>query len=106
MMTPPVSGPKPQALNAQCLINETLKQLRQGQPVNSANPLYPALQFFASRIKALSPEQQQQFSQALMLRICETPELSTRFLLRLMSDLSDAVCEGREWPYFTLSPLP
>lgn len=100
MISSSVFGNAPSDLQALQLIERTLKALRQpGAPGH--NPLYPALQNFAGQLKALPTAQQQQVSQTLMAQICQTPDLHTRFVLRLMSDLSEAVCEGRELPYLT-----
>ncbi|MBF2054972.1 MAG: hypothetical protein IGS03_16110 [Candidatus Sericytochromatia bacterium] len=82
------------------LIAATLNDLRQ-QNTTGSNPLYPALQHFARQLKSLPAEHQALVSQLLMAEICQTPDLPTRFVLRLMSDLSDAICEGRELPYLT-----
>lgn len=103
MPSSPVFGRAPASLQPRQLIEATLQDLRQ-QKKPGCNPLYPALQRFARQLKSLPAAQQTLVSQTLMAEICQTPDLHTRFVLRLMSDLSDAVREDRELPYLTQSP--
>ncbi|PKL74910.1 MAG: hypothetical protein CVV27_18100 [Candidatus Melainabacteria bacterium HGW-Melainabacteria-1] len=82
----------------QTLITQTLKHLREAGPVGR-NPLESALETYRQRLQLLASEQLQLIRAELMHHIMREDDLSTRFVLKLMHDVTEAVPQGRRPAY-------
>ena len=79
------------------MIQQTLRQLRENAP--GRNPLAGALESYRQRLQELKHSQLSQVRNDLIHRIMQEDDHNTRFVLRLMHDVTDAVCEGRRPAY-------
>jgi hypothetical protein len=80
------------------LIQMTLSEIREGSPAGR-NPLEGALEAYRLRLQGFPREQLGLTRNELMKRIMQEDDLSTRFVLKLMHDVTEAVLEGRRPAY-------
>lgn len=80
------------------LINQTLSEIRDGSPTGS-NPLEGALESYRQRLQGLPRPLLSGIHRELVGRIMIEEDLSARFVLKLMHDVTEAVREGRRPAY-------
>lgn len=87
------------------LIQQTLIEIRQASPTG-LNPLESALEAYRLRLQTLAPNLLMSMQKELTERIMQENDLSSRFVLKLMHDVTDAVRDGRRPAYLmtVLSP--
>ena len=91
----------PVPLSSSDLIQRTLQQFRETS-ANGRNPLAGALEAYRLQLQSLRQPQLRQVRNELINRIMQEDNLSARFVLKLMHDTTDAVCEGRR-PAYSMS---
>ncbi|HEY9839646.1 MAG: hypothetical protein ACAI44_12760 [Candidatus Sericytochromatia bacterium] len=90
-------------LSIQDLIQQTLRQLREHAPTGP-NPLASTLEAYRLCLQGLTHSQLSLVRHELVNRIMQEDDLSTRFVLKLMHDVTDAVRDGRR-PAYLLEAL-
>lgn len=89
---------RPQNPDSLNLISQTLVELRENKP-SVQNPLESSLEAYRQKLQVLQALELRALRQELVSRIIEEDDLSTRFILKLMHDVTEAVCEGRRPAY-------
>ena len=85
-------------INYQLLIQQTLQDLRES-PADLYNPLDSMLEGYREFLQSLSRHQVRQLRKELLYQITHEEDLSTRFVLKLMYGVTDAVYEGHQLIY-------
>ena len=80
------------------LIQQTLQHLREGAS-QSRNPLESTLEAYRQTLRQLPHGELDRARGVLMHQIMQEDDLSTRFVLKLMHDVTEAVREGRRPAY-------
>jgi len=86
---------------AERLIEQALVQIR-AQNNRTQNPLQAGLQLYLEALNSLSADSRTELKACLAARICQENDLNTRFLLRLISDTTDAVMAQQTVPYLEM----
>lgn len=83
---------------AEQIILQTLAEIR-GLPSATHDPLQAGLRLYMQGLRRLDASSHQLIKQQLQIAVVSEPDLGTRFLLRLISDATEAVIEQRTLPY-------
>ncbi len=83
---------------AKQIIQLTLKEIR-GLPSATHNPLQAGLSIYMEQLRCLDASSHFLIQAQLLEMVASETDLGTRFLLRLITDATEAVVEKRPLPY-------